>query len=389
MKNLILNITLFAALMMTLASCNGVVGYVIHRAKTDTHSRSYKTNEEAEDDTVRFIIHKDYRQMLMKAELNGVEDTVLYDSGSSSAAVVFYNDENKPKGMKFYKIPLMGAEKKTKVRATFIPVTIKHNMYVCELFGNALLMEPNHCCDKEATINRYNILGFKAFGIGSHAIDFTRNQLYPVSRSQIDSTEYLPVKCKFENDVLFVYPTINGVEYECIFDTGNGLGILIQDAQRVQDRSETDLLYEGSYGKAIGGATEIQHFVIDPKTTVGFAGHEETIPVMYMEKNLAYNNMGLQYIRRFDWIIDDYSNKVYAKPHVGEATDLSQTRYALTTDNGTLRIVTRRIDGNEVFRVGDQIVSVNGEEVNEENLCHYLDLLTENKDWTGFDIKVK
>ena len=99
--------------------------------------------------------------------------------------------------------------------------------------------------------------------------------------------------------------------------------------------------------------------------------------------------MGLQYIRRFDWIIDDYYNKVYAKPHVGEATDLSQTRYALTTDNGTLRIVTRRIDGNEVFRVGDQIVSVNGEEVNEENLCHYLDLLTENKDWTGFDIKVK
>lgn len=135
MKNLILNITLFAALMMTLASCNGVVGYAIHMARTDTLSRSYKTNEEAEDDTVRFVIHKDYRQMLMKAELNGVEDTVLYDSGSSSAAIVFYNDENKPKGMKFYKIPLMGADKKTKVRATFIPVTIKHNMYVCDVYG--------------------------------------------------------------------------------------------------------------------------------------------------------------------------------------------------------------------------------------------------------------
>lgn len=99
--------------------------------------------------------------------------------------------------------------------------------------------------------------------------------------------------------------------------------------------------------------------------------------------------MGLQYIRRFDWIIDDYYNKVYAKPHVGEATDLSQTRYALMTVDGTLRITTRRIDGNEVFRVGDQIVSVNGEEVNEENLCHYFDLLKENKDWTEFDIKVK
>lgn len=40
-------------------------------------------------------------------------------------------------------------------------------------------------------------------------------------------TQYLPVKCKFESDLLFIYPTINGVEYECVFDTGNGLGILI------------------------------------------------------------------------------------------------------------------------------------------------------------------
>ena len=43
MKNLILNITLFAALMMMLASCNGVVGYAIHMARTDTHSVSSST----------------------------------------------------------------------------------------------------------------------------------------------------------------------------------------------------------------------------------------------------------------------------------------------------------------------------------------------------------
>lgn len=387
MKNTILYVLLLFGLLL-LASCDGPIGYAIHVEMTDTHQRKYNTNEEADDDTVRFVIHKNYRQMLMKAEINGVEDTVLYDSGSSLAAIVFYNEETKPKGMKFYKIPLLGADKKTKVRATFIPVTIRHNMYVCELFGNAMLTEPNRCCDKEATINRYNILGFKAFGIGSYAIDFTRNQVYSVSQSQIDSTEYLPVKCKFENDVLFVYPTINGVEYECIFDTGNGQGILIQDAQRVLGRSETDLLYEGSYGKAIGGATEIQHFVIDPKTTVGFAGHEETIPVMYTEKNLSHNNMGLHYIRRFDWIIDDYNNKVYAKPHVGETTDLSQTRYALMTVDGTLRITTRRIDGNEVFRVGDQIISVNGETINEDNICYYYDLLTTQSDWSEFEIVV-
>ena len=74
MNNTILYVSLlFGLLLMT--SCNGPIGYAIHVAKTDTHTRSYNTNEEADDDTVRFVIHKDYRQMLMKAEINGVEDT--------------------------------------------------------------------------------------------------------------------------------------------------------------------------------------------------------------------------------------------------------------------------------------------------------------------------
>ena len=204
--------------------------------------------------------------MLMKAEINGVEDTVLFDSGSSIAAILFYTDENKPKGMRFYNVPLMAADKTTKIRMTYIPV--KHNMYVCELFGNAMLLDPSHLCDKEAAISRYSILGFKGISIGCYSIDFTNNQIYAMSRSQIDSTQYLPVKCKFESDLLFIYPTINGIEYECVFDTGNGQGILIQDAQRVENHTEKDLLYEGSYGKAVGGVTESQHFIIapDPKS---------------------------------------------------------------------------------------------------------------------------
>lgn len=388
MKNILLFISLlFGLLLMT--SCNGPIGYAIHVAKTDTHTRSYNTNEEADDDTVRFVIHKNYRQMLMKAEINDVEDTVLFDSGSSIAAILFYTDENKPKGMRFYKVPLMGADKTTKVRTTYIPVTIRHNRYVCELFGNAMLLEPSHYCDKEAAISRYSILGLKGIGIGCYSIDFTKNQIYAMSRSQIDSTQYLPVKCKFESDVLFIYPTINGVEYECIFDTGNGQGILIQDAQRVENHTEKDLLYEGSYGKAVGGVTESQHFIIAPDTKVGFAEQEEAIPVMFMENGLAFNNVGLQYLKRFDWIIDDYYHRVYARPHVADTMQLTEVHYGLVTADGTLKIATRLIDGNEVFNIGDRIISVNGETINEDNICYYYDLLTTQNDWSEFEIIVE
>ena len=44
---------------------------------------------------------------------------------------------------------------------------------------------------------------------------------------------------------------------------------------------------------------------------------------------------------------------------------------------------------NPKFNVGDIIKSVNGEEITEENICHYYELLRETKDWSAFDIQVK
>ena len=375
--------------VVLMASCDGIIGYAIHMQKTDTHQYRYNDNEDVEDDTIRFVVNKHTMQMLMKAEVNGMEDTVLYDSGASPCAMVFYTKDTKPDGMKFYKVPLMGADKRTKVRMTYIPVTIKTPMFVSELFGNAMLMEPSQVCDKEGATNRYTIIGFSGIGIGCFQLDFSQNKVYKMSRTEIDSTEYVPVKSKFDNGVLFVYPTINGVEYECIFDTGNGNGILIQDAQRVENHIDSDMLFEGAYGKAIGGVTEKQSFVVAPQTTVCFAERKESVPVMFLERNLAFNNVGMQYIKRFDWIIDTYKDKVYAKPHIADTMQTTKRRYGITSDAGILQIKTRLIDGKEVFKVGDQIVSVNGEKINEENICYYYDLLTENKDWSGLDVQVK
>lgn len=124
---------------------------------------------------------------------------------------------------------------------------------------------------------------------------------------------------------------------------------------------------------------------------------------MYLGDNLTSNNVGLQYIKRFDWVvgyqvlqrdenqtITSLTYKLYAKPHVADTTKMKYPdhSYAVTTFDGTLKIATRLLDGQERFEVGDQIVSVNGEDITEENICYYYDLLTETKDWSGFDIQV-
>ncbi len=382
---------LLALLSMAYAmtSC-GTVGLLIHTAKIFNDNSSFSTNSTY--DTIHFVVSK-RNQMLLKAEINGKSDTVMYDTGVNSFAMLMYTPSTKPEGMKFYNHRVSGADKKSRIKVTTLPVTIKTDMVVSEGVGFANLSPEPPVCQKESSLSAHNIIGFQGLNLIRYMVDFTNNQMYEIPDSlSIDTTEFIPIKCKLYRDVLWVYPQINGVEYECIFDTGNGAAaFLLQDEHRVGNPLEKDYVFEGSYGQAIGGHTEKQTFVLANQERFSLAGVDKETEIMYV-KSLAYNNMGLNAISKYDWIISSRGGnlKMYARPH---ATDVVKPfeapAYRVSTADGTLKIMTRLINGNERFNVGDQIISVNGERITEENICHYYDLLTENKDWSGFEIRVK
>ncbi len=382
---------LLALLSMAYAmtSC-GTVGLLIHTAKIFNDNSSFSTNSTY--DTIHFVVSK-RNQMLLKAEINGKSDTVMYDTGVNSFALLMYTPSTKPEGMKFYNHRVSGADKRSKIKVTTLPVTIKTDMVVSEGVGFANLSPEPPVCQKESSLSAHNIIGFQGLNLIRYMVDFTNNQMYEIPDSlSIDTTEFIPIKCKLYRDVLWVYPQINGVEYECIFDTGNGAAaFLLQDEHRVGNPLEKDYVFEGSYGQAIGGHTEKQTFVLANQERFSLAGVDKETEIMYV-KSLAYNNMGLNAISKYDWIISSRGGnlKMYARPH---ATDVVKPfeapAYRVSTADGTLKIMTRLINGNERFNVGDQIISVNGERITEENICHYYDLLTENKDWSGFEIRVK
>ena len=382
---------LLALLSMAYAmtSC-GTVGLLIHTAKIFNDNSSFSTNSTY--DTIHFVVSK-RNQMLLKAEINGKSDTVMYDTGVNSFAMLMYTPSTKPEGMKFYNHRVSGADKKSRIKVTTLPVTIKTDMVVSAGVGFANLSPEPPVCQKESSLSAHSIIGFQGLNLIRYMVDFTNNQMYEIPDSlSIDTTEFIPIKCKLYRDVLWVYPQINGVEYECIFDTGNGAAaFLLQDEHRVGNPLEKDYVFEGSYGQAIGGHTEKQTFVLANQERFSLAGVDKETEIMYV-KSLAYNNMGLNAISKYDWIISSRGGnlKMYARPH---ATDVVKPfeapAYRVSTADGTLKIMTRLINGNERFNVGDQIISVNGERITEENICHYYDLLTENKDWSGFEIRVK
>ena len=387
--NKLLKYMVMLSMVMAMTSC-GTVGLLIHTAKIVNDIQSLSVNSAC--DTIRFVVNKK-NQMLLKAEINGNLDTVMYDSGVNSFALLMYTPSTKPEGMKFYNHRISGADKKSKVKVTTLPMTIKTDMVVADGVGVANLGPEPPVCQKESSLSLRNIIGFQGLNLIRYKIDFTNNLMYELPDSLIiDTTEFIPIKCEYKMNVLWVYPRINGVEYECIFDTGNGAAaFLLQDEERIDSPREEDYIFEGSYGQAVGGYTDKQTFVWANQERLSLAGADKETEVLYV-KSVSSNNMGLKAISKFDWIISTRGGnlKMYARPHSTDVVKpFEAPAYRVSTADGTLKILNRLIDGNEKYKVGDQIISVNGEKITEENICHYYDLLTENKDWSGFEIRVK
>ena len=341
-------------------------------------------------DTIPFVMNGG--QMLFEAEVNGKPDTLMYDSGVNSLMLMMYTPSTQPEGMKFYRHRVTGADKKSKVKATTLPVMIGTSRVNNSGFAFAVLNPEPPLCEKR-TISDHHLLGSESLNIGHYKLDFTNREITFIPYSEpVDTSGFVPVKCAMKRRALWVYPQINGVEYECIFDTGNGnAGFLLVDEQRIENPKENDCVYDGSYGISIGGQASKQRFVRTPQETFSLGGNEKEAEITYV-KNLPFNNMGLKAISQFDWIISAKNNGpiVYVRPHVtDEVPPFDAFRYKFLASDGKLTIITRLLDGNEKYKVGDQIISVNGEKITEENICYYYDLLTENKDWSGFEIEVK
>ena len=376
---------------VSLASC-GTIGLLVHTAKLYDGTLSYNCGDDVAHDTIHFVVNS-RNTMLFKAEINGKTDTVMYDSGVNSFTALMYTPSTKPEGMKFYRHSVSGADKRSKISVTTLRTKIRTDMVVSEGVGMAMLAPEPPICGKEHALSEYDIVGFQGINVGRYMLDFTNNIIYEIHDSlTIDTTEFIPIKCKYERNVMWVYPRINGVERECIFDTGNSAAaFLLADKQRVEHPADSDLVYEGSFGMAVGGYTDKQRFVHAQNEALSLAGDDKETQVLYV-KSVAHDNMGLAAISQYDWIIANWGQnpKMYVRPHkTDSAKPFKKKPYVLSTADGTLRILTRLINGNERFNVGDQIISVNGEKITEENICHYYDLLKESMDWSGFEIQVK
>jgi PDZ domain-containing secreted protein len=105
--------------------------------------------------------------------------------------------------------------------------------------------------------------------------------------------------------------------------------------------------------------------------------------------SIKAQNIGIDFIKAFDWLIDYNNNKIYVKRNQNsiESVFTRKVMYYAKVKAEKLEIVVKEKSQTK-FNLGDEIVSVNRQKVTAENQCELQDLLNRTEDWNSLQLEV-
>lgn len=331
-------------------------------------------------------------RMLAVIDMDGRSDTVFIDSGFNGAIAECHpKSELTPE---YSRIKMTGALKRSKVYMKIDTVNAKFLWHHHDIRYDICLNFDSPC---DIPIAGRPLMGAKMlfafdFEHNKVAIDFSNQKIsyYRYNDSTFCLDGYKSMRCKIRRRCIYVYPVINGKECKCIFDTGNGSAcFILNEKDNGFEKREDDIVYEGTIGHTVDGVINSGEYYVRREETIKLGENEFVAPVLYTSEH-KYNNVGLRFISQFDWFYDDSNpGVIYYKPREVQHFDFQETGpYKLQASEDGLMIITRIVDERNTFEFGDIIKSVNGEEITGDNICHYVELLNNSKDWSGFKIEV-
>ena len=184
---------------------------------------------------------------------------------------------------------------------------------------------------------------------------------------------------------------VDSIPYKFLFGTGSNARLILSD--KTLHRKEEEIIGVGRLGYDMSG--EMVDTVSISVNPVVMYGMDTLNTPIYFFKSIKRNNMGLGFIKHFDWIIDRKRNVMYAKPIspiIKEGEDMSKKIISYETDvteDGKLTIVFHKLNQEKVYPLGTIIKSVNGEAITAENICDYKKKLNNTADWSKLELEVE
>ena len=223
-------------------------------------------------------------------------------------------------------------------------------------------------------------------------LDFESLKVKIIDESQKQQMllDYKEIKSEFFHfrKLIKIFLKINGTEEAFLLDTGNSaIPFLIGEASKL--KLNNGIEYQGTIMMGADHAVSIDRNIIynNANVTIG----KETIKSMVFYNQAyksKYNNVGLSFIKNFNWILDYKNKKVYYKQIKADfIKEVKPFRYRVYNTDDTLSISVK-LSSATAYNLGDQITSVNDVAVTTENICELQSLLNKTEDWNTLKLEV-
>ena len=322
----------------------------------------------------------------IEADLEGIPARLLFDTGAS---VTLIRDGNLlasfPEARKIEYGTLITSNQDV-VKRQLVLLPMKTPWY--DSGSRLVSFVPFNSPPCMGSLSTVGLFGMDAFLKAKMVIDinFDRREITSISDIQISSNEYLSyhnVRSEFKGGSVYIYARINGKERKVLLDTGN-TGSLLAGSDDGLFNSESSFKVEGITLKSASGYFQNETTVF-PDQVIEIGGESILIQATV---NSSYSgiNAGVQIVKLFNWVIDFKNKQVYSKRNSLINQQLPYPDYAVHVVDGKVKVASR-VSGKTEYNVGETIVSVNDEEVVEENLCQIYYRLLLTQDWKTLNIK--
>lgn len=334
----------------------------------------------------------DGKMPLISLEIDQTKTKFMFDTGATFTIVIdssvvpdFINKDFSSLGY------AKGADRK-KIKNRLLPVEIHSDIFESKNKVVAYIKSPpNKCRTKPKSYT--GIIGMDFFfdKKTSLLMDFSTNNICNIDAEELskklDGNTYTLVKSECKNSQIFIFIVIEGKEYKFKLDTGYSGNIIIPNSETLTFTNPNKIELEGSTYQTVSSLTSGKEIYYEKMpVTFGKFNLETKISV---SGTIKAQNVGIEFIKGFDWIIDYNKNKVYIKRNqtvIPYKFDKNVIYFAKANENGLYVVVKEK--NQSKYAIGDQITSINNVKVTPENICEMQELLNDTKDWNTLTLEI-
>lgn len=324
--------------------------------------------------------------LFVKVNIDDTFEKFLFDTGASST-IVFDTTLIKNFSQKERISMFNATDPNGKVTTFYTPANIETEMYSFKNQLVTVLTSMKNECTQTYFTKGIIGSGFLNKSINqNYLLDFDNLTLHSVSNSE-QMKNYSEIKSKFFGNHFAIYLTVNGMEELFLFDTGNlAYPLIIGTNSQIKTDNFTE--YLGSENVVVSGNLETNtKYSNNNVVTVGNLSLNSAASFLSIKME-KYNNVGLNFIKYFNWNIDYKREKVFfIKNNIPFTTVdiVPKYKYLSMIANKKLKIISK-IKGDLMFNVNEVVISVNDQKVTAENMCAFQELLNSTNNWKDINV---